>query len=356
MKKIICVLFAGILFFAGSAYAQDVRWNLGMDYFFDNMEYARSSYVSSQTLNGVWFKPLAGYSVDSVHALYGGLNLLKIPGTSKTIDKTELTLFYEYQTPAVLFRAGAFPRREVLGNYSDFFFKDSISNLKPLMRGIFWQVGKRGRFFNAWMDWTGYPSDSVRESFFVGLSGRISHKAFFADFQSYMFHYANTSVPGSHGVSENLQAQASAGAEWQIGKGFAGSLSAGMLAGYERDRKRDDKPYTPVGFTLCAQAEYMGFGTKNTLYLGDARMKHYARYGDGLYWGTQFLRGKSYFKSNWYARLIDSKYAIARLDLNFHFSEQSLMSEQLFTVVVSFDNFKNREPARKAFPWGEIFR
>ncbi|MDR1743449.1 MAG: hypothetical protein LBR48_06460 [Dysgonamonadaceae bacterium] len=332
-----------------------------MDYFFDNMEYSRSSYASSQTLNGIWFKPLVGYSVDSIHSLYGGFDVLKIPGTSAaTIEKTgltfDLTLFYEYKTTKTLFRAGAFPREEALANYSDFFFTDSVRNFKPLVRGLFWQVGNKDKFFNAWMDWTGYPSDSVRESFFLGLSGKIAYNVFFVDFQSCLFHYANTSDHDFKGVSENFQIQSSAGVEITAGENFNALIAAGVLAGYERDRAQDKKPYLPLGFTACVQAEYMGIGTKNMFYAGDPRMKYYNRYRNGLYWGTPFLRDPAYLKNSWYARLIDSKFATARLDLNLHFSEKNVFFEQLFTVIVSFDNFTNRKQTKRVFPWLKIFQ
>ena len=355
MRKTACFILL-LCFSSIFAQAQEWKWKLGMDYFLDNMEYSASSYAVSHTLNGVWFNPMGGIAMDSVHTLFGGVNLLKIPGSAKTIDKTDITLFYQYETPKILFRAGSFQRREVLDNYSDFFFKDSVNNLMPLMRGVFWQIGKKDNFFNAWVDWTGYPSDTIRESFFVGLSGKFSKKWFFADFQSYMFHYANTTTVDSHGVSENLQLQASIGAKFSTDNHFEGSLSGGILAGYERDRKRDDEAYTPIGFVANLQAEYMGFGTNNRLYVGDARMKHYKTYSDGLYWGTPFLQGKSYFRSDWYARLIESKYASARLDLIFHYSENKLMTQQLFTVSVSFDNFTNRQTPRRNYPWLKLFQ
>ena len=144
------VLFT--LYMLPSLHAQEYWWKLGFDYFFDNQEYAKSSFTDPQTMNGIWLNSLAGISWDSTHTIYGGVNLLKIPGMKEAVDKVDVTLYYQYETPKVLLRAGAFPRKEVLPNYSDFFFKDSVNHFMPLMQGIFWQTGGKRNFFNACMD------------------------------------------------------------------------------------------------------------------------------------------------------------------------------------------------------------
>ena len=195
--------------------AQQYRWKVGFDYFFDNQEYERSSFIDPQTMNGIRLRPLGGIAWDSLHTVVAGGDLLKIPGTKAAVDKVELTLYYQYKTPNILFQAGAFPRKEVLPNYSDFFFKDSVNNFMPLMRGLFWQIGKERQFFNMWMDWTGYATATERENFYVGFSGKMAHHLFFVDFQSYLFHYAGTH-PGNpvYGVSEQLQGMTSLGVEY----------------------------------------------------------------------------------------------------------------------------------------------
>lgn len=130
-----------------SIQAQDYMWKLGLDYFFDNREYEKSSYIEPQTLNGIWFSPSGGVTWDSSHTIVAGVDLLKIPGMKKAIDKVDLTLFYQYDSPNTIFRAGSFPRRDALSNYSDFFFNDSVKYFIPLMQGLFWQIGKGDNFF-----------------------------------------------------------------------------------------------------------------------------------------------------------------------------------------------------------------
>lgn len=319
--------------------AQEYRWKAGFEYFFDNTEYSGSSFVGSQTMNGIWFNPIGSVKWDSVHALYGGVNLLKIPGMKKAIDKVDVTLYYQYQTPKILFRAGVFPRKDVLSNYNTFFFKDSVNHFLPLIEGVFFRIGSGDNFFDAWMDWTGYATPTTRENFFIGFSGKAAHELFFADFQSYMFHYANTrpSTP-DWGVSENMQLQASVGLQYDNPGKVEGMVSAGILVGYERNRHVEGTLFKPVGFTARLNAEYHGIGTQNTFYVGDPRMRLFETFGGDLYWGTPFLRGKSYAESEWYIRFPKTRRTKAQLNLNLHFSEGNLFFQQMLNVSVDIGN------------------
>lgn len=357
MWRIICISMVCI-FIPGMLSAQEYKWKADFDYFFDNVEYEKTPFADSQTMQGIWISPLGGATWDSLHSLYGGVNLLVLPGSKATVDKVDVTLFYQYKTPNVLFRAGSFSRSEVLSNYNNFFFTDSISNFKPLMEGVFWQIGTDDKFFNMWMDWTGYADSSTRESFFVGLSGKATKGALFADFQSYMYHNANTRPNNINdfGVRENMLLQASLGLNIDNQKGFEGLLSAGALLGYERDRTIEDALDKPVGFTARANAEYWGVGTQNTMYVGDPRMVLYDTYGADLYWGTPFLRGKSYLESEWYIHLLDTDRAKARFNFNVHFSEGNVLYQQLLTVSATIGKFSTQKNGKGRFPWMKIFQ
>jgi hypothetical protein len=104
--------------------AQEQRWRVGYDFFFDNQEYAGSTFAPAQTMKGMWLSPMCGIAWKSEHssnALYAGAYLLSIPGSKETIDKLQALLYYQYDSPKVLFRAGSFPRGEVLPNYPNLF-------------------------------------------------------------------------------------------------------------------------------------------------------------------------------------------------------------------------------------------
>ena len=353
-NRFVFVLF--LLCMISALQAQEYRWRVGVDYFFDNREYKGSSFDEPQTIQGIWLNTLGGIAWDSTNAIHAGVNLLKMPGTDKFINKAEVTLYYQYNKPKWQFRVGAFPRKEVLSNYSDFFFNDSINHFMPLMQGIFWQVGREKNFFNGWMDWTGYAAPDTRESFFLGFSGKASRGIVFGDFQSYLFHYAGT-FPGnsSYGVSEQIQAVASLGLEYESSRSFRGLLSAGIFAGVERDRKADET-YKPVGLMARAEAELYGIGTENRLYIGDARMRLYPRHGRNLYWGNPFLRGSTYLQSKWYIRLLESNRVSARLNCNLHFSEGHLFLQQTLCLTANIGNFSSPNKKKVDYPWMRIFR
>ena len=354
MKRNILLFF--IVIFCSSGYAQEYRWKAGLEYFFDNTEYGKSSFLDSETMNGIWLNPMGSIVWDNKYSINAGVNLLKIPGMDKAIDKVGVTMYYQYESPKILFRAGSFPRSAVLGNYNNFFFKDSVNNFNPLMQGVFWQFGDSRNFFNAWFDRTGYATPTNHEHFFVGLSGKASKGLFFADFQSYMYHYSNTkpATPGE-GVSENLQLQATAGLEYEKENGFKGLIAAGTLIGYERDRRFDNELYKPAGFVARGDAEIWGIGTKNTLYIGDPRMRLADTFGGNLYWGTQFLQAKSYVESEWYIRLIESDFVKVRFNNNLHFTEGNVLFQQMLTVSASIDNFSPKNGRKTVFPWMRVF-
>lgn len=350
------ILFFSFIAFITSLQAQEYRWKVGFDYFFDNMEYAKSAYILPQTQNGIWLSPTGGIHWDAAHTIYAGVNVLKISGTKPIIDKTLLTAYYQYKTPKVHFRAGAFPRKEVLSNYSDFFFKDSVNNFMPLMQGFFWQMGSERNFFNAWIDWTGYATATERENFYLGLSGKVSRGILFGDFQSYLYHFAGTHPSNPmYGVSEQIQAMASVGVDYEKPNSLKTLVSLGILAGVERDRKAGVM-HNPIGFVARANIEYWGIGTHNTLYVGNPRMRFFDEHGGDLYWGNQFLRGKSYFQSKWYVRLLESDYAAAKLNCNLHFSEGNLMFQQTLSVSACIDNFTSPRKKKVEYPWMRIFQ
>lgn len=322
------------------AYAQDLQWKAGLNYFFDNTEYEKSSLTQDQTMNGVHFSPELGMSWDSVHSIFGGIDALKVSGSSGFVDKVDFTAYYQYLSYNVKFQAGAFPRTNSLSNYSDFFFQDSVINFRPVIQGIFVQVGSKKAFYNFWLDWVSHQTDIKREAFYVGASAHKSFGVFFADFQSYMFHYANVNPtnPAYH-VCDNALAHFSLGTSYSNKQGLDTLLFAiGALAGFERDRGMGDDGYTPIGAVLRANVEYRGFGLKNTLYVGDPRMSLYNKYGGNFYWSNPFYRSKSYFQSKLYVNVLRNTWVNGQFGVNLHFSEQKIFFEQTFSAIVSLNS------------------
>jgi len=323
-----------------SVFAQELQWKAGLNYFFDNTEYVRSTLTKDQTMNGVHFSPELGMSWDSVHAIFGGVNALKISGSKGFVDKIDFTAYYQYDSQNVKFQAGAFPRADLLSNYSDFFFQDSVINFRPVMQGFYLNIGNKNAFYNLWLDWVSHQTAVDREAFYIGASAHKSFGLLFADFQSYMFHYANVhpTNPAYH-VCDNALAHLSVGASYNNHQGIDTLLFAvGVLGGFERDRGMGDDAFLPVAAVLRLNFQYRGFGTNNTLYIGDPRMIMYDKYGGNFYWGNPFLRSKSYLQSKFYVNVFNNDWINGKVGMNLHFSEKQIFYEQTFSLNVSLNS------------------
>lgn len=343
-----------------SCFSQELTWKLGYNYFFDNAEYSMSTYSTDQTMHGMNLTPELGLRLDDRQTVYAGVNLLKIAGSPSFTDAEDFLAYYQYKVPKVMFRAGAFPREDLLDNYSTLLFKDSIRYFRPVMHGVFVKVNNDNNdFFNVWLDWTGYGSESMRESFFVGVSGLKRKNVFFAEMQSYLYHYANTTpTTESLHVSEQFQMNLSLGASHsnQIGLDTL-MFSIGGLLGLERDRAESSSFTKPIGLTIRFNAEYKGLGTDNTAYFGDKRMSFYNNHGDNLYWGTPFLQGSSYIQSKWYVQLIRSPRANAQVGINMHITEKELMFQQTITLSININKHGEKQrQSESIFPLMRLFK
>lgn len=343
-KSLALLLFAALAM--ASAHAQEFTWKLGYNYFFDNQEYALSNYTQDQTLHGMNLLPQLGVRLDNDQTVYAGVNLLKIAGTDSFTDGEDFMAYYQYKKPHLLFRAGAFPKEGMLDNYSTLFFKDSVNYFRPIMRGVFVEMNNdNDDFLNLWLDWTGYGSKDIRESFFVGASGLKRKNKLFAEMQSYLFHYANTTpTTDSLHVSEQFLMNLSVGASHSNQVGLDTLMfSVGGLLGMERDRGEGSGFKKPLGLTLRFNVEYNGIGTDNLAYFGDNRMSFYNNHGGNLYWGTPFLQGQSYVQSKWYVNLIQSHSTQARLGVNMHITEGEVLFQQAITLSININNQGKKE-------------
>lgn len=355
--KIFSILF--LMTLAITSNSQELTWKLGYNYFFDNAEYALSSYNDDQTMHGMNLMPQIGLKLDDNQTLFTGINLMKIYGEPSFTNGEDFLAYYQYKTPTVKFRAGAFPKEEMLDNYSSFFFKDSICYFRPVMHGVYLKLNNSNNdFLNLWMDWTGYGSENIRESFFIGASGLKRHGLLFGEMQSYLYHYANTRPStDSFNVSEQFQMQLSLGASYSNETGLDTlQFAVGTLFGLERDRFVDSGFDKPIGLTMRFNAEYKGLGTDNIAYFGNQRMSFYDHLGSDLYWGTSFLQGKSYVESKWYARLIRSDRVNAKIGVNMHLTEKQMFFQQTITLSVNINKQRDtKQQTSSMFPLMNLF-
>lgn len=332
-NTLFCILFFSVSF---QAFSQEFDWKLGLNYFFDNTEFSKSSLSKDQTMTGIHLTPEVGLKWNENHGLYAGFDVLKKSGTKDFADDIQAIVYYQYKDKKNDFIAGAFPRKELLNNYSAVFIQDSIRYYRPLMNGIFYRLNGNKSFVNFWLDWTGHQSETIRESFYIGASGFKGFDLFFADFQMYLFHYANTnpSTP-EFNVSEQFLSQFSAGIDLSDKTPLERlDFSAGVLAGLERRRNTDNGTYAPFGAVFRLNAMYKRIFTENIIYAGQKRLRLYEQYGADFYWNTPFLQAGFYALSKWQIKLFNNKNLSSNIGINLHFSENKVMFEQLLLLTV----------------------
>lgn len=352
------VLLFLFLFFPTLLFSQEFKWETKLDFFFDNTEFAESKLTRDQTMAGVRLSQEIGWKFDEKNYIMGGVDALKSLGGEDFINNFNILAYYQLKDENTLLKVGAFHRGDLLDDYSTLFFQDSVAFYKPTMEGIYFQKGDNGQFVKLWLDWTGLQSVETRESFFLGASAyKEFGKYLFADLQSYMFHYATTRPKQlDMSVADNLLGQLSLGVKYSNKRGLDKlKISAGVLAGYERDRRLPDDYKTPLGLVVRGDVEYKAFGMENLLYLGQKRMNYYEDFGNQMYWGTPFLRAGNYYQNKLYWNFLDNPNVKGQLAAKTHVAEGNVYFEQMLTLSAKINNFTPKTPKRQESIWEWFF-
>ena len=334
----ILIAFCTLISFEGIS--QDFTWKAGINTFFDNNEFGKSEYKVPQTMSGVQIAPEIGLRWDSLHFISAGVNMLHEFGSSDQVDKLYLTAYYEFNKHPYRFLMGAFPRDIVLDKYPRIFFQDSIGYYRPTINGIFWEVNSAGNYLNLWLDWTSQISETVRETFFVGMSARYNFNIFYLQHFDYMFHYAKDYDPVvKKGIYDNGLMLTSAGIDLS-GKTFLNVLdiNAGWISGLERSRADDSGWTINNGMLLEVRADYRLFGIFNTLYIGEGHMPFYDDHSNHLYWGDPIYRAGNYNRTDFNINFIRNKKLNLNLTYSLHFAEGRVYHEQILKVNVNLNN------------------
>jgi len=328
-----------LLWVTPSIFSQTPSWHVGMLGFFDNTEFSGSYLKVPQTMSGIQFAPEAGLTWDSVHIIRAGVNLMHEFGSNKAIDKFYPTAYYYLDMHPVRFVMGAYPRSITVDRYPRLFFQDSISYYRPNINGISLEIGNENRYINLWLDWTGRMTEDVRETFFVGLSGKYTYKIFYVRHLNYMFHFFRTSDPFmDEALHDNLLFLTSAGVDLS-GKIFLDrfDINIGWVAGMERARAEQTGWMLMSGILSEARAEYKFFGLFNSFYKGERLLNFYGDHSTELYWSDPVYRAGTYNRSDFYLRFFNTEKINIEVTYSLHFLESRVYHEQLLKVRVNLD-------------------
>lgn len=329
-----------LLWFGSGTFAQSFEWKANAKGFFDNGEYGQIEHALSQTMYGFRFSPELGLAYKDF-SLFVGTHLQTSFGSPKYLDKIYFTGYFQYETEHHLFRFGAFPRQELLPNYTNFFIRDTFNYFRPNMTGLFYRLSGKNNFISLWLDWTGAQSPVTREAFFAGLSGEQRYRWFFVQLMGYYYHYANTRPRSGDGVvHDNGLGQVGLGIDFseKAKRLYAARFSANFMMGYECKRDGGITPSKmPMGLVLDLNVQYWRFGTKTLYYYGQKRFTVPTDNPSLTYWGNPLLASNSYLQSKWYVVLFKNDFVNAEAAAVFHLQGTRFGSQYMVQLNVNLN-------------------
>ncbi len=323
------------------AVSQEFKWKLGLVSFFDNYEFAGSAFQIPQTLAGVVLSPEAGLAWDSVNRIGAGIHLMHEFGSINTIDKITPTAYYIYNKEPWVFLMGAFPRDNVLGRYPRVFFRDSLAWYRPNINGMFWEVKRDNNYLNLWLDWTGRITETEREAFFMGFSGRYNAGIFFVQHFTTMHHFAiTTNPPPGDALHDNILMLTGAGLDLS-GRTFFDNLefSAGWVTGLERARASQAGWMQMNGILFETRIRYRFLNLFNSYYTGDGLFINYNEHKNRLYWGDPMYQAGRYNRSDLFIKFLQTGKVSMDLIYSLHFAESDIYHEQVLKLSINLNNY-----------------
>ncbi len=305
--------------------AQELEWNVGAFGFADNREY-KSQVQIPQTIFGLQLAPELGIRFDTLHSIRFGMNILKEFGSDSFIDEVSPLLYYCFEGDRYRFNFGSFSRNDFLGDAPNIIYYDSLIYYRPTINGLFWTYFGRNFSQSVYLDWTSRQTDTRRETFIMGGQGKLLLNGFFLHNYIYMYHFAGPAIPipGDH-LRDNGVGLLKFGYDLTcIIPIDSLSISLSGVQSFERTRKIMTWN-TPKGVLLEFQAQFKGFGLRNTLYYGD---------GHNLDWGDPFYQLKQYNRLDIYYIPLFFRNVSGKFSISLHFAGGNMSHQQQFIITV----------------------
>jgi hypothetical protein len=266
----------------------DVNFNgLG---FLDNREY-KDFVARSRTYSGTRTALDFGLNVDSLNHFIVGANAIHEFGAMPYFLKVDPVAYYSFKNKNWLFNIGEFPREGLLDDYPRALLNDTLRYYRPNVEGMLIRFNNNKNFKETfWLDWVSRQTDTQREEFLFGMSGKYSPWTgpFYISHYFLLLHDAGAAIltPNDH-ITDNGGAQVRLGVDFSH-KTFLDSLSVevGGMASLERTRGVDQLQ-TPKGVVASAYLSYKRFALFDEFYKGQGS---HIFYGDAFYEKTTYNR------------------------------------------------------------------
>ncbi len=313
-----------------SGYSQAIRWKTGVNSFFDNREYF-NDYADPQSILGVRGFGILGFEVNSENQFYGGADLLYEFGDKVRTENIKPILYFQHQNKTSQVLMGVFPRKNLI-ELPRVLMSDTFNYYRPNAQGIYIGFSKPWGSQNVWLDWTSRQTDTERETFLIGGTGKLHSKKLFFEYNFLLYHYAGPAIPieGDH-IRDNGGLTAALGYSL-CNKILLDSLTISSGLVYSYDRLRNVYPFEGFyGSISELYASYKSFSLKSTLYFGDPQVH---LMGDKLY------TADFYNRIDLGLRLFEHKRIEAKVEFSTHFIPHEIDYSQSFTIYVDLEGRK----------------
>lgn len=265
-----------------------------LDFDFDNTEYSGSGLGTSETLFGISVAPVLRYEWNDKHNLGVGVNLQKFFGSPRVADDVDLLAYYQFNNGRYGAIAGLFPRKKLIGRYSEAFFSNVWLADNGIVQGLALQYSDKVGFAELVADWDGMYSMATREKFRIFFSGEARFaKVMYAGASAEMQHYANR-ADFQHNVVDDIVVNPYIGVDFKAFFDF--DIRLGYLQTLQQDRVVGDGWHAPMGGELFFRMSRWGVFISNNLYVGKNLQPFYNSMGkEGTIYGSDLYASDPFY-------------------------------------------------------------
>ena len=297
-RRVIISVVALLLSFSALAQNEKLYLDANFNFEFDNTEYSGSNIAPSETFFCAALDPVLRYQWNDKHNLGAGVNMQKLFGSTKFADAVNLIAFYQFKNEKYGALAGIFRREQLIGRYSEAFFRNAWWADRSVVQGLALQHTAENGYAELSVDWDGLYSKERREQFRVLFSGEGRFaKIMYAGAIASLHHYANR-ADFQHNVVDDMLINPYLGVGFNAFFDF--NIRLGYLQSLQQDRLAGGGWQAPMGGELFFRMSRWGVYISNNLYVGKDLMPLYnsvgkegTSYGADLYAGDPFYRTES---------------------------------------------------------------
>ena len=308
--------------------AQEFNFHSRFDGFFDNREYF-NDYIQPQSVLGtrVWLD--AGTSTDNNHNIQLGLTALYEFGSTGDRIVPEPVFYYSTHQKHHELYFGLFPRYKTI-EVPRMLLNDTLLYFRPNVEGIFLKFKITKGYQNVWLDWTSRQTETRRETFLLGGTGRYNFGRLFYFHHFLMYHYAGPAVrvPDDQ-IRDNGGLITGLGYNFTPGTNFDTLyINTAFAASYDQHRSIYKMRFYGGSLTEI-NAQYKGFGINETFYIGDGQLQ---LMGDQFYTSEVYSRTDFFWKPYKKINNIDWK-----IQISVHCVPGSIDWSQIFVISYDFN-------------------